>query len=199
MGDGTLQRRGVINNDNSATLQVGNFTLNTSAQIVNGARSTFNLQDDSNILGDGSGTFTNEAGGTVTKSTGNGRATIDKMVTFTNLGSVIATAGILKIQKYVQQGAGSKTEMNGAKVQLNTDGLLQLEGGVLENIGPDAQDGEVFGDVLNTGGVVEPGGPGATGILAIDGTDGTYTQSAKAPSTSTWGTRPPGLAPTSSS
>src|SRR5262249_37309147 len=67
--------------------------------------------------------------------------------------------------------------MQGTKVILNTDGLMQLEGGELENIGPSAQDGEVFGDVLNTGGVVEPGGPGATGILTIDGTNGTYTQS----------------------
>src|SRR5262249_54471441 len=44
-------------------------------------------------------------------------------------------------------------------------------------IAPDDQRGEIYGDVLNTGGVVEPGGPDSTGILTIDGTNGTYTQS----------------------
>jgi hypothetical protein len=180
---GTLQNGASIINYNSAILTgIGpwavNFTLNTGARILNGATATFDIQDDSSILGDGSGTFVNEGGATVKKSAGDGESQI-RGVAFTNQGTLEVLAGTLKIPTDTQAAAAAlqnaTTVLNNGK--LNTDGLLQLEGGVLENIGASAQDGEVYGDVLNTGGVVEPGGPGATGILTIDGTNGTYTQS----------------------
>jgi hypothetical protein len=178
LGDGgTLQNRARIVNYNVANLQNGTFTLKTNAGIVNGSTGNFDIQskDNSSIVGDGSTTFVNQ--GRVTKlRSSTGKTTIDK-TSFTNTGVVKVRGGILKIPKDVQkkEALTPATTEDGGK--LDTDGLLQLEAGVLENVGDSALVGEVFGDVLNTGGEVDPGGAGATGILTIDGTNGTYTQS----------------------
>jgi hypothetical protein len=61
--------------------------------------------------------------------------------------------------------------------KLDTDGRYLLETGVFENVEDAALDGEIFGDVINTGGTIRPGGADVPGILTIHGINGTYTQS----------------------
>jgi hypothetical protein len=172
---GTLKENATILNNNVATLQFGDFNLETGATIRNGSTGSFSILDDSSLTGDSTRVrFINELGGVMTKSGGTGVSRLDKL-SFTNQGTLEVRSGTLKIPKDAQR-RGMEVLRGG---KLNTDGLLTLAGGILANLGPSAQNGEVFGDVVNTGGEVQPGGSGTTGILTIDGTNGTYTQSGK--------------------
>jgi hypothetical protein len=167
---GTLENNGAIINNDTVTMTFRDFAVNTGARILNDANATFEIQSDVSIEGDGTGTFLNAAKATLTKSARDGESKIDG-VAVTNMGQVEVKAGTLTIPQFVQEGG--KADENGGIFETT----LQLKGGELENIGPSAVFGEVSGDVMNTGGIVEPGGPGLTGVLKIDGTNGNYTQS----------------------
>jgi hypothetical protein len=160
-----------IGNAGNIRLAAANFT------VINAG--TVDFKDDSGFTADNAAGLTrefyNSKSGLVKKSGGTGTSTFPKPFAFDNDGGKVRVeSGTLKIVSARQALKPATTTLNGGK--LNTDGLLQLEGGALENVGASALDGEVFGDVLNTGGEVDPGGAGSPGLLTIDGITGSYTQ-----------------------
>jgi len=171
-----IDGRTVENNTSSTVKDAGIITIKNKGKLINKNDAKLDFQDDSSIQGDGNASFANA--GLVIKSDGAGRSTIDK-VAFQNTGKLQINSGTLKIPDLTQAQKGAlikaATTMKGGK--LDTDGLMRLEGGILENVGPSALTGEVFGDVVNTGGEVHPGGIGEFGILTIDGINGNYSQS----------------------
>jgi hypothetical protein len=160
-----------IQNAGNIRLAAADFT------VINAG--TVDIKDDSGFAADPVGgitrTFFNYKGGLVKKSGGTGTSTFPQPFEFDNQGGALRVeSGTLKVVNGKQDLVPATTTLN--RGRLNTDGLFQLEGGVLENVGASALDGEVFGDVLNTGGEVDPGGAGSPGILTIDGVTGSYTQ-----------------------
>jgi hypothetical protein len=88
-------------------------------------------------------------------------------------GTIEVQSGTLKIPKTHQKAGfpADETELNKGGI-FNSDGFFDEESGSLSN----TDSSEVYGDVVNSGGEVDPGGVGAAGILTIDGTSGSYTQ-----------------------
>jgi hypothetical protein len=172
----TIQNFGeIIINAGSTINLTGAAIFNMTPVAGNGGvRGVITFDGDSNITGDGKSSVVNQPNGLVEKTEGNGTTQIT--APFSNGGVLVIFAGTLKIPNLTQnEQKALKAATSETGGRLDTDGLFQLQGGVLENTTPTQVD-EVVGDVLNTGGEVEPGGLGQTGILTIDGTNGTYTQ-----------------------
>jgi hypothetical protein len=181
-GSPTLEKGGNVSNFDKMNLKQGTLNLLDTAQLIN--LKQFDIQDDSGIKADPNdlkkgqvrATITNNQAGTITKSGGAKTSTIE--VPTDTQGDIIIQSGTLEFKNLTQ---AQKTQLKNKTQEKNTGklriaGLFRLDGGILENVGAAALNGEVSGEVLNTGGEVDPGGASSPGILRIDGVNGNYTQ-----------------------
>jgi post-segregation antitoxin (ccd killing protein) len=158
----SLQRS--ISNMGTTTWTGGNINSGQGAVFTNQSGGMVQIQSDqfwSFNLGGATSQFTNQAGGTVTKSVTAGTTTFSS-VPFNNAGTVNATSGTLSFTNFTQT-AGA-THLAGGNLAATTTPLT-IQGGVLDG------SGTVTGNVSNSGQV----NPGASpGIINV--ANGAYMQ-----------------------
>ena len=158
-----------LNNNGTASMDgtgAGTFYMGNGAHFNN--NTSFNIQNNDNILylSGADSVFTNN--GTFGKSAGNGTSIVGSgNLHFNNNGTVDVLVGVINFaQNFVQTAAGT-THLGGGDIR--TDGTLSFQGGTL--IGT----GAITGTVNNSGGTVSPnslvGTPAGTMIF-----NGSYTQ-----------------------
>jgi hypothetical protein len=173
----TLKNQALLDLNGETLLQGGVIALQDKSTVKNYGE--FTLQGFSGILGDTGTKVINEATGTLIRTGDKNTSLISAPAgvgILENLGLIRIDQGILKAPGLVQKGKG-ETRDNGGNIQVNDP--MSLEGGLLDNVGDSAQNGEVIGDVVNSGGDVEPGGPVAPGYTGILTVTGNYTQKKK--------------------
>lgn len=155
----------VLNNAGTATF-LGQVRLSSSAVFNNLAGGVIDIQDDGYVFpSDASSVFNNT--GTLVKSAGEGTSHI--AVAFNNSGIVEVRSGELDFYgasgQTRQIQTGGRTILNGGNITLTQGAIYTIQGGLLTGTGT------IGGNVVNTGGAVEPGL--SIGTLHIDGN---YTQ-----------------------
>jgi hypothetical protein len=88
-------------------------------------------------------------------------------VQFENAGEVHTPPGGARFPQLVVL-PGGKTIVG----RLDVDGYLDIQGGTVQG----TSNSEIYGDIVNSDGSLDPSSPGSSGLLTIDGTNGTYTQ-----------------------
>ncbi|MEQ1858731.1 MAG: FG-GAP-like repeat-containing protein [Chthoniobacteraceae bacterium] len=154
-----LQGTSTFSNASNETISfVGGATINNSGNLEIRHQLTLNQS-----VGE-TGFFNNLAGGTVRGTTASTSLITGTAVASTNAGIVRAELGLLQFSGGLTQTAGSSQMAGGS---LSVPSGLQLNGGEVTGVGA------FGGDINNNGGVVRPGGTGATGMLT---TNATYRQ-----------------------
>jgi len=165
----TLHGTSVVNPTSSARtasrhiLNAGHFTLLGGFGLSSGRRlhnldtGVFDIQGDATRIG--AGTFQND--GLLLKSTAVGTALFQN-TDLLNAGTIEIQVGDLRVEAADFVQTGGQTVLNGGNLAVtNSFNPATISGGSLKG------SGTVFGDVVNDGGVIEPGL--SAGALAIDG------------------------------
>jgi fibronectin-binding autotransporter adhesin len=158
-----------VNNNGTAVMDgtgAGTFYMGNGAHFNN--NTSFNIQNNDNIiyLSGADSVFTNN--GTFGKSAGNGTSIVGSgNLRFNNNGTVDVLVGVINFAQNFVQTASGNMHLGGGDIR--TDGSLSFQGGTL--IGT----GAITGTVNNSGGTVSPnslvGTPAGTMIF-----NGSYTQ-----------------------
>ena len=159
----THDLHGTLTNSGTVVWKAGSirgFTDGVDSAVINQAGAVFEVQgDDTMFAFSGHATsFTNA--GTLRRTTSAGGASVN--CAFTNTGTIVVQTGALYFNASFTQTDGL-TQLAGGALSFST---MNLVGGMLSGAGT------VNGNIVNTGGVVAPGGDQA-GVLTLNGT---YTQ-----------------------
>jgi hypothetical protein len=155
-----------------SAVDIGNSVIRLNNGAILGNAGEVDITGSTNVNGTGGvPEIVNYEGGAIAQTANYFGTTNFIGVGLTNDGTIRVSGSTLKAPEFMNNG-GTLEELAGGKI--NVDGFLDIVSGTVLTSGQD----EIFGDVLNFGGIVLIGGAGATGILTIDGTNGTYLQRA---------------------